>query len=756
MLNFKLILGLVLFSTMAVANPEPEHLSLIELLKSDNLIDDKQYQQFKEDIGLNHSLKSNKALNGSASINGTVQDSNSLLESQHVELIEIVNGNATVLTSTNTDVTGSYSFTSLNAGVYVVYVGSYTYDDYLDYMWNSVSNIVCQRGRCDIPTTSHINLALGETINNIDFTLELGGVITGSVREAGTEALVNTLAITLTNTDNNVNYSLQGILDNKTGNIRIGGIPDGDYIASLTSSSWNTNIHIPQIFGGPECNRCTRLVNSGIGTILSITNANTINNIDFLVNVGASISGSVLDASTLNPLNEFALIAVYDELNTNVGYIIQYGTNWDPAYDGSYTVGGLLPGAYYVQAGDVGQEFYLRELYSNRPCFPNNCIRGSGDPVVIGSQENVTDINFLLEKGGKISGTVIDANSGLPIPDSTNKQLQVEFYDASESVVGVGYIRNDGTYKSRRAIPAGSYAVRTGSMYQGVLTSPFVNQKYNAIDCAGVACDLSTSDVQVTTGVETTGINFSLSEGYSFSGIITDLNTNIPIPNVHVLVYRDMGAGVVKFANWATTSDGSDAGGPAIGSFEVTGLPAGTYYARTNNGSDLPFFESSLSDVDPQGWIDILYSNISCPDNCDVTQGTPILLGPNRIQGTTIDFNLTKGGTISGKVIDSEQNGPISEITINIYDDNGDFISSTVTDELGNYISKGLNAGTYYLTTSSYDLLVDVVYGNEYCIDDNCNPLNATPIQLNESEQKTDIGFILKARYRILFKNGFE
>jgi hypothetical protein len=376
--------------------------------------------------------------------------------------------------------------------------------------------------------------------------------------------------------------------------------------------------------------------------------------------------------------------------------------------------------------------------------------------VVLSPLENEVGINFLLDKGGKISGTVIDSVTGLPIVNTRERRFQVEFYDATETVVGSAFINDDGTYISARSLPAGDYAARTGSMFVGQLNEPYVNEKYNEIDCAGVACDLSTADITVTTEVETTGINFTLSEGYTFSGTITDVVTSAPIPNVHVLVYKDMGAGEVKFANWATTSDGTVAGGPAIGTFEVTGLPEGTYFARTNNGSNMPFFTSGFRTVPPGSWIDILHSNIACPGMCDVTTGTPIILGPARGGATVIDFSLNPGATISGKVRDFMQGGPMEGITVNIFDDQGVFVSSTVSDSQGSYKSKGLNAGTYYLTTSSFYVIIDVLFGNEFCLLNSCDPLDAVPIQLNTLEEKFGQDFILKSRYLHMFEDGFE
>ncbi|MCF6318368.1 MAG: carboxypeptidase-like regulatory domain-containing protein, partial [Proteobacteria bacterium] len=576
---------------------------------------------------------------------------------------------------------------------------------------------------------------------------------------------VDTLYIAAVNTDINISYRLSFTpSDPVTGVYSIRGIPDGDYRIYLRPNNFNQfNAHIPQVYGGPECNFCSRIVYDGVGAVLNINSANTISNIDFSVNVGASISGSILDSDTSNPTFEPGFLMLFNDSNFFLGSGLINGRNIDPLADGSYSIGGLLPGSYYVQGGDLGREFYQRELYDNRPCYFAGCNRGAGDAVVLSALENEVGIDFLLNKGGKISGTVTDEITGMPIVLASNRRLWVEFYDAAEQVIGGAFVQTDGSYISARSLPAGDYSVRTGSMFQGDLTSPYVNEKYNDIPCAGLACDLSATNVTVVSEMITSGIDFALTTGNSFSGTVADLSSEAPIAGIHVLVYKEMSPGVVKFANWATTSDGA-AGNPPIGTFEISGLPDGTYYARTHTGSDLPFFAnfSSYWDTTPLiGWIDILYNNIPCIGDCDVTLGTPIILPAVVIKtssggGPTIDFALSQGATIAGQVTDFIQNAPIKEVSVEIYNDQGTFMGSSFSDDQGNYITRGLPAGTYYLITKSYDLLLDVKYGNEFCTAGSCNPLDATPIAVTVLEQKTNQNFLLKSAFMHMFSNDFE
>lgn len=737
----------------ASANAIVDELDLIHSLKDEKIIDHWQYNEYKSKLltQVKHS-KETRDLGGTSIINGHVQDTmGNPVEGLRIEIYEIVGNNQNYLLTTNTDPLGDYSLGTLNAGTYVVYAADYP-DDYIDLLWETTAPINCNLYGCEVPLGSHINLASASIINSIDFVVEMGGTIAGNITDASSLNGVTTFTAKLANNDtNNIYRFVAQMNESGDGSYIIRGIPDGDYRLYLEpdSNSPTPNLHIPAIYGGPQCNGCSRMVYDGIGSLLTISSANALTAIDFSVSLGASISGNIVDNDTLNPLMEIGLIMVFNELNINLAYTIVYGTNYDAAADGSYFLGGLLAGSYYVQGGDLGREFYRRELYNNRECYYAGCNRGDGDPVVLSALENRVGINFLLNKGGKISGSVTD-NLNVPIVPVDGSSNYVEFYNNLEQVVGSARIKSDGSYIAARAMPAGSYAARTGSMFFGNLIAPYINEKYNDIPCAGLSCDLTTADITVSTSTTTANIDFALDQGLSFSGTITDLSSGNPIPNVYVLVYKDMGAGTVKFANWATTSDGS-AGNPPAGSFEVSGLEAGTYYARTNNGSNLPFF--GLTPPPPSAWIDILYSNIACPGVCDVSAGTPIVLSTVRGTNPIIDFSLPQGATIAGKITNFSNNASIPEITVNIYDAQGVFVSSTQSDNQGNYISKGLEAGSYYLTTSSFDVLVDVKYGDQPCLS-SCNPLEAIPVVLTELENKTAINFTLKSDF--VYGGGFE
>ncbi len=752
-----------------------QEITVLNELRAEQIITQNQYENRIQTIESIKPVVKNKTLGGTAIINGHVENTSAVpLTSQAIQLHEIIAGQQVYVDTIITDASGDFSFTGLNAGTYLVFQGSLD-DDYLNYMWGSGSNTLCTVyvGDCRTPTASNqIVLAAAETRAGINFIPEIGGTISGSILESVTNNPLDTLVAKVVSPDGRNNYQLGAVLNNLTGSYTVKGIPDGDYRVYLQPDDYGQNgihgdnQHIPVIYGGPQCNICERLLatGSGIGTILTIASANTITNINFSVEIGASISGNIVDNTSLNAVQNYAFIVLFNDSNSIVNYKAIEGTSTNPTADGSYFLGGLLAGNYYVQG--EGGDYYQRELYNNRPCYFGGCYRNLGDLVSLASKENKVAINFLLEKGGLISGNIIDEITGLPIIGEAYNETILEVVDASGVVVGGAYAQNDGTYTTAKGIPAGTYSIRTGSMFQGQLTKPYVNEKYNDVQCAGIACDFSSPNIIVVTDATTSGIDFALTTGNSFTGTVTDLSTGAPIGGVHVLAYKEMSPGVVKFANWATTSRGDVPGGSAIGTFEVNGLPDGTYYARTGYGSDLPFFVSTfhnIGGVAPVGWIDILYDGMPCLAGCNVTLGTPIVLPvvatktTNTVTtGPIIDFSLSQGAVISGLVVDFINHASLKDVTINVYNHTGTFMGSSITNSQGEYITRGLPAGTYYLTTSSYNNLLDVKYGNEFCYPSNCNPLDAQPISVTELETKINQNFILKTAYMHMFSNDFE
>jgi hypothetical protein len=94
-----------------------------------------------------------------------------------------------------------------------------------------------------------------------------------------------------------------------------------------------------------------------------------------------------------------------------------------------------LPGDYYVATRYVGNG-YIDEVWDNNdgiPC-PGNCDITAGALVTVTGAATTTGIDFSLELGGRISGTITrDTAPSVPL-----KYIDVEIYDSNGDYVASG------------------------------------------------------------------------------------------------------------------------------------------------------------------------------------------------------------------------------------------------------------------------------------------------------------------------------
>ncbi|MCX7545410.1 carboxypeptidase regulatory-like domain-containing protein [Marinicella gelatinilytica] len=732
-----------------------QQLQIYQDLNAENLITEEQFKHRAKQ--LKNQLAKQKPFvkgSGTAKITGQVFSSGSLVSGL---LVSLYNADSeSFIESQNTDSLGGYSFENLVAGNY--YVGAFDQvDNFVNAIWTTTGTQF--HNHYDPPADSHISLASGESSVGHNLNLTIGATLTGYIVDSITNDQVDTLDLVIIKpNDPSFYWDLDGAIQyDGLGKYTISGIPGGTYQVFLDRWSQNTQ-HIPEVYKGIQCNSCLYSALEGIGEPVTLINGVTKSDIDFTLEIGAKIQGFVLDASSSLPLEDPGVVLFTSDNGYHVQYIAVEGTNSNPSATGAYSIGGLLPGTYFAEGSNSNPNaFHVRELYADRPCPFSGCDRMSGTPITVGSKEQRGGIDFLLDHGGLITGTVTDEISGLPI---TGERPFVQFYDMNGHVAGGAYANPvTGVYTSAKALPAGNYSARTGDMFAGNFISDYIMQKYETtgnIDCPGVTCDLTAVNITVNAydplsgspdpegDATTTGIDFALNTGLSFSGAITDLSTAAPLAGVHVLVYDDNGL----FAHWATTN--------VNGNFTVPGLPAGTYYAKTNNGSNLPF--PGIHPAAAGSWVDILYDGISCPGSgCDVTTGTPIVLGgsPDAGQksGAYYSFGLAQGGSLAGRLFHSETTVGLSNIDVNVYNSQGEFYGSYESNN-GKWKTSGLPSDTYFLVTQGRGALVDVKYGGDYCFDGLCNPLTADPIVLSGNYDITNINMILKPDF--IFRSGLD
>lgn len=410
---------------------------------------------------------------------------------------------------------------------------------------------------------------------------------------------------------------------------------------------------------------------------------------------GGTISGTVTDAATGDPLPDGRV-----EAQSSQGYYV--GSTWTGAA-GEYTLGSLQAGGYFVGTDDF--EGFVDELYDDVACpggFDYGCSTSEGTAVQVPSSGDVGGVDFALARGGSIQGTVKRAVGGTPIAD-----VLIEVYDAQGSSMGTDYTAADGTFLVEGLAGGDHFVVARGSGLQSEL--------FDDVACP-FGCDPTTgTPVHVQLGGTSGGIDFALDELGSISGMVT--STGAPAPYVDIEVYRKDGSSFDPVGSTYTDSTGS---------YQVAGLPSGTYALRTND------YDTYINEV---------YDDVAC---CSLSAGTPVAVALNAAV-TGIDFDLDRLGNISGTVTDAATGDPVSGVDIEIRTPTGGWIDWAYTDASGHYTSGGLSSGTYAVHTELYyySSYFDELYEELPCPGRSCDPSLGTPVPVLINTTTPGIDFTL-------------
>jgi hypothetical protein len=417
------------------------------------------------------------------------------------------------------------------------------------------------------------------------------------------------------------------------------------------------------------------------------------------------ISGAVTDAGTGTGLS--ATVSVY---NWHGSQVASTGTG----VGGAYSVTGLTPGIYFARTFVSSTLNYVDEAYNNVQCV--SCPITTTQPITVSGGATTVNVNFALSPGGSIAGAVTDGVTSAAIANAT-----VQVYVALSPT-------NGSFLKSVLTNAAGAYTLSgltPGSYFVVVFPpSPYLPEGYDNVPCSSGSsvCTFSSfTQIPVSGTATTSNINFALSTTASspggISGTVTDASTALPLANVEVDVYNSTGG----FVGFAITN--------AAGTYAVTGLAAGTYYART-------FVFSTAN------YLTEAYNDIPCTPSCNITSTTPIAVGIATVPN--INFALSPGGGITGTVTDGEGAGNLQSVTVQIYTSTGSFIKSASTDAAGVYLVVGLPPGNYFARTfvpSSLNNL-DEAYNNFPCTP-SCTITSTTPITVAGTGTTAGISFVL-------------
>jgi hypothetical protein len=592
-----------------------------------------------------------------------------------------------------TDALGDYS-ANLPPSVYAFFT-----QNTLGYINKIYDNIPCSAGGCDADLLTPVVVSNGSD-TTANFVLDPGGRIAGRVTDSATGQGIPGVTVFFIPESGEIFFT--SAVTNTNGDyISDGGTAAGNAFAITANNLGYFN----EIWPNTRCSLDS--CDPGSGTVFPVTGTGTTGGINFVLDQGARITGTVRD------INNAPLALVDMNIMDSTGSSVE-GGNTDAS--GNYVSGGLAAGTYYVMTENPYG--LVDKIWNGIPCGNGNCDpRTLGTPIVVTALGTASNINFVLPPGGRISGTVTHAVGGGPI----GAGVFVGLSDPSGTYVGGANLDSTETQYTIRGLPPGTY-------YANIFSPPgFFNQMYNNLTCTTNCNILQSTPIHVTAGATTANINFPLvptTQVGTISGTIRDITGGAPgvvVSNLPVQLFNATGAQIAQVNTNAS------------GVYTFPNLAVATYYLRTAGSGAL---------------INQMYSSGFCSLCNPVTSGgTPI---PVTAGGTaTADLNLTSGGRISGTVTNFVGGAGINPLTVNVYNTAGVNVASGQTSGTGAYTTRALPDGTYYLKTINTLGFVDKLYDNAFCPGGGCPVVTGTPVVVAGTGTVGGKNFVLSTGGRI-------
>lgn len=437
------------------------------------------------------------------------------------------------------------------------------------------------------------------------------------------------------------------------------------------------------------CLRSTCEPSDGTPVLLGL--GTTTDNVDFELELGGTIAGTVVSSATGAPAQNVE-VTIWNSAGDEAG-----STYTDAS--GHYSVTGLYAGNHYASTRG---ELHRDELYDGIPCVESGCSGldpTTGTPIVVGYDATLAGIDFRLEKLGGVTGHVVESLTGAPIYST-----EVAILRADGSRAGYGYTDGTGYYQAG-GLAAGTYFARTDGF------SRYLDELYDDVPCVP-DCDLALgTPITVELDCTVESIDFELDRLGSIVGQITHRISGDPIDDSYV---RAESAG-----------NGNSAYSNSFGNYIIERLIPGQYAVTAEH----------------EHYLDELYDDVPFEDGCDPADATLIPVQVNS-PSSGVDFELERLGRIAGAVTDTLTGDPVTDSHVEIFDANGSFVRSTGADFDGSYLVQGISPGVHYAVVRS-STFVDEIYDEAPCTETSCDPTAGTPITVELSSTAQGIDFAL-------------
>ena len=464
----------------------------------------------------------NMSLSSGASISGVLRDASNLPIPGMA--IQVYNAAGIAVAQVASNLSGSYSVNNLANGQYFVRTQSLGEAGSSGFVNKVYNNRACG-AYCDVRNGDAVSIASGNSVSGIDFSLSAGGTISGTLSSALTSTGIALAEVHALDANGQIAARTRS---SASGNFTLGGLPAGSYKLRTSNSAG----YINQVYRSASTLSCSpNPCALSLGTAITLSDAGSVNGINFSLSPGGTISGTAADLFN-NPLSLGSAVLLDAgglELATQA------------ISSGNFEFNGLSAGSYYVLIrNDSG---LVDVLFPNLPCPGGACdIVALGTPIVLGANRvggtnqasAVANIDLRLSTGRAISGQVT-ANS------AAIAGVTVYFFNANGAVVASGVSDALGNYVTRESLPAGS-----GANYFAATASPnargagggLINKAWSNVvcmqDCGVVNAGTA---IALPTGVSAlSGINFDLSQGGGLRGTIRNSGGS-PLAQVAVEVF---------------------------------------------------------------------------------------------------------------------------------------------------------------------------------------------------------------------------
>jgi hypothetical protein len=346
-----------------------------------------------------------------------------------------VSDGASSLGTYASQIDGSYSITGLAPGTYKVQANNMLEPDYATEYYND------QRAWDDADLVEVLD---GQNTDDIDFALEEGGVITGYVYEEDGGTPVQDACVNVSLTAPEWTWVVGRCCGDEDGGFAIGGLPADNYYVRTYASCRDVNLHLID-----EWYSDSGSVSDGeLATPVEVFPGQTTADIDFSLDLGGAISGHVYKADETTVITDTQISVHAHDVSPGSSSLGTYPSQ----ADGSYTIGGLAPGTYKVQANNTLQPGYVTKYYDDRLTWDQ------ADTVAVSAGQVVTSIDFALEESGAVTGYVYEQDGTTPVADAC---VDVSL-TAPEWTHVAGWCCTDeeGRYEIASLLP-GSYYLRT-------------------------------------------------------------------------------------------------------------------------------------------------------------------------------------------------------------------------------------------------------------------------------------------------------